>query len=233
MNDIFRKNIVTDLMVICFFTAGMISTVSAEEKSKSLCYIGITIPYTTVNGDFDGKSYMVDWQEVVYLVPKVESNFGWGFLFGIRRQKFAGEFRYIESTHNVSSLVGKNKAKYHLVTFNFKYHFLSEGKPIQPYVLIGYNLVSVLRVKNGYYHYWFETETTGDAEYSTDFVPTFNIGFGSSFCFNSRVTLFGEIEYRWLKYLSVFGTTTEDIEDGLSGSGLNVITGLTIIIKHF
>lgn len=215
------------LVLILLFgmgSAGMGSAVSAEEKyyAKQGTYIGLTLPYNAINGNFDGESFLSRQSEII-LVPKVESSFGWGILLGGRRQKWAGELSYLRSTHDVTWLGAKGEATYNIVSLDFKRYFLVDG-PVQPYFLLGWIPYASFVVKDGSAS---SSGDVGDATF-TALLTGLNLGGGLAFYLHPRVSLNGGIIYRLILFGDAEGVegVTAPIEDPLSGSGLNLNVGI-------
>lgn len=204
-------------VVISMSMLGMAFTVSAEEKkyyAKKGFYVGVTVPYNTIGGDFDGETALIAPGEVI-LVPKVESNYGWGILIGGRGPSSAIELSYLRSTHDVTWLGAKGEADYNMVNLDFKGFFLAD-KPTQPYLLLGL-CFPWLVVKDA------SADVYGDVGDATFKGIGLNLGGGLAYYLHPKVSISGGVIYRWISYGSAEGVsgTDRDMEDRLGGSGLN------------
>jgi hypothetical protein len=208
------------LIFIFYFFTG--SIVLAEEErvyyAKNGFYMGVTTPYNTINGDFDGETILVASDEIV-LVPEIENNYGWGILIGGRDKNGAVELSYLRSTHDASFLGAEGEAVYNMINLDLKGYFLAD-KPVQPYLLMGLCIP------------WLVVEDASATAYEVGDV-TFkgiglNLGAGLAYYFHPRVSINGGVTYRWITYTSAEGVSGKNrsIEDELSGNGLSFNVGM-------
>lgn len=220
------SKVVGFLSVLLIFMFGVTFRVSAEEKfyAKEGFYMGITLPYNTIGGDFEGNSMLIGPDEII-LVPKVEGDFGWGIALGGRGKKWAGELSYLRSTHNVTWLGAQGEAVYNLVTLDFKRYFLVD-KSVQPYILLGWIPSAWLTVKDGSADVFGRV---GDATFIEIFSAGLDLGGGLAFYLHPRVAINTGILYRLVYFATAEGVIGEpgDIEDSLNASGLSYNVGLT------
>ncbi len=231
MNFILKKTMrFFIIVVVLIFAFGKISQLSANKKyyAKNGIYVGLTFPHNTIGGDFDGVSFLTDGYDVA-LLPKVESNIGWGILLGMRGSQFAIELSYLISSHDITWLGAKGEADYSMAIFNTKYYFQSD-KPIQPFIQCGIIFLPLLVVKDGYYNYHDDYIT--DARYTSTF--GLNLGGGLSFYLHPLISIFGEIIYRGIIFDEVQNPTIEDEDsfwlqtiEELDVSGFNFNIGIT------
>ena len=182
------------IIVFTFFTRS--PKISAEDSffPKKGFYIGLNLPYNSIEGDFDGDGdVLVGLGEAIF-IPDIESNWGSGVLMGIKFNQTALEVSYLKSTHDASFLDVKTRAVYQMV--NIDYKIFSTGKRWQPYFLVGF-CIPWLKVKDFRYTPYGESEIT-DAGFSDGF--GFNIGLGHACYFTPRVSLNTETVYRMIKY---------------------------------
>jgi hypothetical protein len=86
-------------------------------------------------GHFDGDHYFENGG-VFYLVPKLDSSFGWGGGFGFRAKSTDTDFFYAKTTHDYTYPGFEDgKAHYSLVGFDTKVFIVPKGI-IQPFVSI-------------------------------------------------------------------------------------------------
>lgn len=231
--------------LVLIFTVGMGTAVSAEEKeekydaslffknpfffAKQGTYIGFTLPYNNIGGDFDGETVLVSFDDII-LVPKVEGGLGWGISLGRRGAKTAGELSYLRSYHDVTFSTAKGKAILNIVSIDFKYYLVVD-KPVQPYLLLGWNPAAWLTVKDGSASVpEFGAPEVGDATFTAIFqVKSINLGGGLAYYIDPNLSLNVGIIYRLISFERAEGVAFEGpIEDPLDGSGLNFNIGIAL-----
>src|SRR3990172_2133588 len=209
------------LAIVLISTFGITSWVSAEQKyyAKDGFYLGLTVPYNTIDGDFDGKTFEVG-EEEINIVPDIESNFGLGITLGGRFGKGAFELSYLRSSHDATWLGANFDVDYNLVNLDGKYYFLAD-KPMQPYLLLGLCLPWLV-VKDG------SANVDGDVDDATYTGIGLNVGGGIAYYFHPQVSINAGIVYRWIGYRHLSGVSESgSLDETLNGSGLNYIVGMT------
>lgn len=207
--------------------AAIASAVLAEEKhyAQEGHYIGIAIPYNTVGGDFDGETLLtLQDSDTIAVLPKIESNYGYGILLGVREARTALEFSYLWSNHKGTFQGVESEVEYYLFNIDGKYYFLSD-KPIQPYLLGGMTCHRLV-VKNGKTTCDISCQTGGN--YANDAVwqgVGLNLGSGIAFYLHPRWSLSGGIIYRWIEIGYESDVVASDQHTGkkVDISGLNFI----------
>jgi hypothetical protein len=97
--------------------------------------IGITVPYITFAGYFDGVHFYNTGAEIL-LVPKVEGAFGYGLTAGSRKGSLEWDLYYMHSSHNFTFEDIKDTAVFDAVGANTRFVVGSSGV-IRPYVNMG------------------------------------------------------------------------------------------------
>lgn len=222
-----RWKVIGFLAVVLVFTFGMLFAVPTEAKLlfgpnlyiKEGFYLGGMVLYHTIGGDFDGETMLTISDEVFY-VPKVEGNYGWGIVVGLRDPRFEAGLGFFGSTHDVSFFETEGEADYLHLDLNVKPNFLIADRPIQPYLLLGVGIGS-LYVKDGS----ATTNDIGDASFRG---IGLNVGGGIGYYFHPKVSISGGVLYRLMVYTSVTGVTEtpRDLADRLGGSGVNFNIGI-------
>jgi len=202
-------------------TLSISTGVLAQDTSyvKEGVYVGITIPYNTISGDFDGNSLLASATEII-VIPKIESGMGFGALVGMRFKKGALELSYQNSAHDATWLGAKGTVAYNAIDIDFKIYPSTESQ-IQPFLLFGMG-IPWLVVHDGAATF----SAVGDATLRGF---GFNIGGGVSYYFDPRICVNGGVIYRWINYSTATGVSgvTNTIQDGLGGSGLSFKFGVT------
>lgn len=206
-------------VVVVVSTLSISTGVLAQDTSyaKEGLYVGPTLPYNTISGDFDGNTLLASTTEII-AVPKVESGFGFGALLGVRFKKGALELSYLRSEHDATWLGGKGTVAYNIVDIDFKI-YPSVDSPIQPYLLLGMGFPWLV-VHDGS----ASGTAVGDATLTG---IGLNIGGGLSYYLHPTICVNGGVIYRWINYSTakvVMGVSRE-IEGGLGGSGLRSMLG--------
>lgn len=187
--------------------------------AKSGFYIGLNVPYNTIGGDFDGKRIMVSIDDLI-LVPKIDSNFGWGVTLGTRSEKGAIELNYVRSKHDGTWMGLKGESVFNMVSVDFKGFFLTD-KPIQPFLLYGIGY-SRLVVKDGSVN---EKGDVGDGTFSG---LGANLGAGLAYYIHPRFSVHGGIIYRAILYFIGEGVKSYGtFDENLYGGGLSGNIGVT------
>lgn len=197
------------------------STVLAQDTTQQNYYatmgitVGFIVPYNTISGDFDGERVLTGTNDI-FLLPKVEGNYGWGVTVGIRGTFAAMELSYLTSTHDVTFLGAKGKADFNAVILDFKYYFWAD-KPIQIYPTVGIGFPWLV-VENAHATLGSQGNSSfnDDAFFGT--AVTFTPGGGVLLYLSPSFSLGAELIYRW----TIFGTVNGieiDKENTLTGNG--------------
>jgi hypothetical protein len=186
--------------------------------------IGVVVPYDTFAGDFDGSNYFNSGQEI-YLVPKMESAFGYGVSAGSRRGGMDWEFFYAHSQHNFTWADLSDTAVFDAVGANTRFNANVRGI-FKPYFNMGMDFCW-LKANNASMT-TYGTLRTGSAKYSG--VELFG-GLGIGISPVKLVTLYIGGELRWGMFGRVKGVLgeTQDLES-LSTLSLALRGGLVFVI---
>jgi len=196
----------------------------AQGYAKQGFYLGLYLPYNAVGDeDFDGKSYMTDDnQEVVVLLPEIDSAFGLGLAFGYRFSKASFEINYLQSSHdadwsNAGWVAMGDEAELSIFNLDARYYF-NTGDAVQPFIYGGINLTT-LTAKD----FAADPYSSDDAEFRG---AGFNIGGGVAFYLTPQFALTGTVLYRYVKMedLDAAGVSGE-IDHSLNASDVNFMLG--------
>jgi hypothetical protein len=114
-----------------------VSLTATAQELKIQPYTGIAADYIFLTGSFDGESFFTTDDEII-LVPKLQSDFGFGILFGFKMGKGAVDFAYHMSRMEYTSMEDgfSGKSTSHFVRYlSYKRHFnTTEEKRFIPYV---------------------------------------------------------------------------------------------------
>lgn len=206
--------------VVVAFIFGMIflngTGVVFAKKGFSL---GVDFPYNSIESDFDGKrGYVSTNGNETLLVPKIDSAFGFGVLFGFGyTPESALEINYQASTHR-STWQGLNfDVNYSVLNFNYKYSFQDFGET-QPYLMLGLGL-NTLTVKNG--ASMASPFQIGDAKYTG---ISFNFEGGIDHYFTPNISAGFGLAYHYVDFTQGAGISTSGkLPSGLNGSGFGMI----------
>ncbi|MBI5745738.1 MAG: outer membrane beta-barrel protein [Nitrospirae bacterium] len=203
-------------IVVFFFIT---TTVSAKEGF----YLGLGLPYNTIDGDFKGNSVLSGHNDLI-IIPDIDGAFGVGLLFGYVThygfapdQLFAIEGSFLLSVHDAEFQGQRGTVDYSLVNFDLKYLFMT-SKAIEPYLLIGISLAD-LTIENGAVS--LTTGKEGDALLTG---VGLNLGIGLDYYLTKNISLGTGVIYRIISYDIAEGVEDKSgIKDGFSGSGLGII----------
>lgn len=200
-------------------TAGKKGSNKNEKHSK--VYLGLTLPYQTVQG-LDGNSVLSNDDEVM-LVTKLRSGAGVGLVLGAiypnnsksNPMNHAIEMSYAISNHRAEWMYWSGDASYRVFSMDWMPHFRADKKT-QPFLDLGFYYHS-LSVKDAAFD--FTSATTGDAMFSGF---GFTIGGGVSHYLSNHVMVKGALKYRAGSFIAAKGVQGHlgRINDALNVSGL-------------
>jgi hypothetical protein len=199
-----------------FIAAFMIVSAASEADAGKGFYLGVGIPYNTIEGDFKGNSALEGGNEVIIL-PDIDGALGINVLmgYGFTRQ-WAIELNFLGSGHDGNWMGSAGNVDFFSFSINGKYNFPSSGAT-QPYLLFGISGNS-LNIQDGSQNLW--TGEIGDATLSG---PGFNLGGGVEHYFRKMSLRLG-VTYRFVDYTDAEGVSNSGgIEDSLDGSGFTVM----------
>jgi hypothetical protein len=187
-------------------------TVSAKEGF----YLGLNVPYTTVQGDFDGSSELTGTQEAI-AIPVIKGAFGIGVVAGIGiGESFAIEIAASDSVHNVEWLGAHGNGDQRSLALLLKHSFL-RTETIQPFITYGITY-NQLNLKDAAVNL---SGSIGDATltgWGIDF------GVGGDHYFTPYISAGGTVVYHLVEYKSAKGINESgSIDNGVNGSGLGVV----------
>lgn len=212
-----KKTIYLIPVIICFLL-GSISTAAAKQGF----YIGIGVPYSTIDGDFDGSSVVhsgPDGNWIDYL-PEMDGAFGINVQggFGIS-EHWAVEFNIIRSGHDWKWQAESDKADYYTFSMSGKYNF-SVSQTKQTYILLGISH-NELEINNG------STDLgTGQVDDGRLSGPGINIGAGIDQYLGRHICVTLGLMYRFINYNSVHGAGSGFLRAAtIKGSGFTFLLG--------
>lgn len=190
-------------------------------QNEELIYIGFSLPYNSVKGDFNGYNYLTGGGENLVL-PKIEGEYGFGATVGGNLDgNICIELNYNRSVHDTFWDGDYYQATLNIIGCDLKL-FLSDStrNSAKPYFILGAGIPSLV-VKNGASRDLWR----GNATF-TGF--SYDLGGGMELRFDRHLAFTGEIIYRRI----IFDTAeTPDlllpIQGQLSGSGVNYRMGIT------
>lgn len=138
-----------------FLTAGSLLADNPNDVIHTRTYIGVVGTSVSISntGEFTGTNYArTDLPAYeVFLLPSLQQNFGYGFLFGHREQDYAVELSYWCSNHTAvfgpatlnfpqNPSIGisqyQDSATYQSINVDFKRYFFTEQN-LQPFLILG------------------------------------------------------------------------------------------------
>ena len=137
------------LLVLVFFGSTFNAYAEDLKHFLSRFYAGVTFPYNSVSGDFNGTDVIVgkwSYSGNVIIIPRMNDNHGIGMVVGMRLQKYSFEFSYLKFNHTFSFLDIPGNANNKMFNIDIKRRFMT-NKSIQPYILFGFNF-STLTAKD-------------------------------------------------------------------------------------
>ena len=205
----------------------MSSLVSAQnlQYAQNGVYVGLTLPFNKLEGDFDGKTVVIDaYSYETIVIPRINSKSGFGVALGARSDIIAGEMSYHWSQHDDDWMGYKGVTNFNILNLDSKL-FIATDQQIQPYLLLGV-AYSWLVVEDGSVDYY----SYDDANL---YGFGFNIGGGLAIYLNPRLAIGGGITYRYLEYSTMDGVSGEtiELEKPVVGSAISFNAGLTLTFK--
>jgi hypothetical protein len=138
-----------------FLTAGSLLADNPNDVIHTRTYIGVVGTSVSVSntGEFSGTNYARtdDPAYEVFLLPSLQQNFGYGFIFGHREQAYAVELSYWSSNHiavfgpatlnfpqnpSIGISQYQDSATYQSINVDFKRYFFTEQN-LQPFLILG------------------------------------------------------------------------------------------------
>jgi hypothetical protein len=180
----------------------------------------------------------------VFLLPSLQQNFGYGFLFGHREQAYAVELSYWSSNHtavfgpttlnfppgtasSVNLSQFQDSATYQSINVDFKRYFFTEQN-LQPFLVLGVGFPWIT-LSNA------DMDAYGDINSVTLAGLAFDMGLGVEYYFDEHFALQLSAIQRWAnfteykgitgQYNSIFQYTPSSSDDG---SGLLFSVGTSI-----
>nr|MBN2276717.1 porin family protein [candidate division Zixibacteria bacterium] len=212
-----------------FCIAAMLILTSSFAFSQSFpkkIYLGLTLPYNTVGGDFDGSLslYNSGLQEGFY-IPDADGAIGFGAVAGYEKYfngklGFGAELAFERTSHDVTQSTWTSTATLIIFSGNLKAFY--DASPVEPYLLFG---ISVPRftAKNGSVSGTYQS-VFEDARFTGVGI---NLGAGINLYVMPKLNLNAGITYRYINYSRARGIGDwAEIPNGLKGSGINITGGL-------
>lgn len=229
-------------------SAGALFADNPNDVIHTRTYIGVVGTSVSVsnNGEFSGTNYARTDTPVyeVFLLPSLQQNFGYGFLFGHREQAYAVELSYWSSNHtavfgpatlnfpqNTSPSVGlsqyQDSATYQSINVDFKRYFFTEQN-LQPFVNLGVGFPWIT-ISNA------DADAKGDVGAVSLAGLAFNLGLGVEYYFDEHFALQLSAYQRWASFSQFKGITGQynsmpptTPSSGDDGSGLLFSVGTTV-----
>ncbi len=214
---------------VIMVTSGAAQLVFAQELyyAKTGIYMGLSLPYNTIGGDFNGDTVLVGSSDII-LVPSIEGGYGFGITLGVTSGQVAGEMSYLRTTHDASFQGLKGDVVYNMVNLDGKYYFLAHERA-QPYLLLGLSFPWLTIIDGS--ATLTAPPSVGDATFTG---IGLNLGTGIAYYLNPRVSINAGINYRLVWYTRAGGVVEEEkLEDALSGHGFNFNVGISYIFYTF
>jgi Outer membrane protein beta-barrel domain len=201
-------------------TLGLACLVVTDETAlaEQGFYLGLNVPYTTMEGDFDGSSVLIGSTDIIAL-PRVKGGIGLGMTAGFGIGKSAAlELDVSQTNHNLNWIGSHGDAALRTFGLFFKYNFLVD-QPGQPFLTYGI-LYNQLIIKDGSIDI---SNNIGDATL-TGWGMDFGVGY--DYFFNARYSIGGTLLYQYVEYSHADGVNESGkIDNNVNGSGLAVILG--------
>ncbi|MEI8190252.1 MAG: hypothetical protein WCI75_11105, partial [candidate division NC10 bacterium] len=207
--------------------ASQAKAITTASRVKSGLYIGASIPFNRIQGDFDGSSFLTGDEET-FFIPKFDDAKGTQFTLGYREEGAAFEVSYQKSTHRATWAdipVSAEGAVFTVWSLCIKGYLGGARSFLQPYALAGIGMPKLV-VKDG--------AIKGAAFGNATFVgEELDLGVGLALFPISRLCLFGEWTYR---YIDIRGVSQPGGEDwsiaetwgtGLSASKMMWTAGIS------
>ncbi len=200
--------------------------VSSSATAKQGFYVGVGIPYNTIDGDFDGSSVFNSEQDANWInyLPQIEGAFGINVVVGYGiSEHWAVEFDNMRSNHDWKWGTQSGKAIYYNFSINGKYNFTA-SQTTQPYILVGIGN-NDLEIKNGSID--LDTGQVGSGDFSG---PGINVGTGIDQYLGQHLCVTLGLMYRFVDYTNVNGVSGYRIDASVKGSGFTLLLGT---VYHF
>lgn len=225
-----RLKIIGISFTIFSFVSGSSSVALAKNNNTTLnyAYVGFAFLYNSFGGEFDGKTDF-DFGEEIILVPKVQSDIGFGALLGLRHNfkknnSIGVELGYNYSAHDNARAI-RSSVFSNMLFLDTKYYF-SANRAIQPF-LNGEIAFSWLRVEEGSVTSLGPPEVArvGDASFCG---LALGIGGGIAYYPHPKISINLGIIFRWLMLGYAKGELGElyDINT-LNAFNTNITVGIT------
>jgi hypothetical protein len=175
---------------------GLIKTVKEENLTRRRGFVvEVGLPSNSIRGDFDGKTFLADAEEVIVL-PEFDPGLGWSV--GVGKCGLLGTvlFSYAQSSHDVTFQGAAGDAVYHELGLMARRAFMVHSR-VQP------------DVESGAYYHWIVVrdggataeEKVGDARFTG---VGFQLGIGATFHVTDRFYVAGGPVFRgqllgWVK----------------------------------
>jgi len=215
-------------LFILFFALNL-SVLGVEKNAprKKEIYIGLSLPYNAIGGDFTGEFGLGSSQTVeIIMIPKIENGIGFGGMIGYAitaQNNFgaAAEASFQLSSHDYTWRKYSDKASFRAVNVDVKIHY--RAQPVEPYAIIGLTFPR-LTMEGGA----GLMESGNDVVYYKKTDATYSglgasIGAGLDLYMTPNISLGGRVAYRWISYSNITGEGGKfKISSGKGGSGMHI-----------
>lgn len=180
-------------------------------------YIEASAVHNTIGHDFDDGHAWVAESGNIYMMPDVDSAYGFGVALGNRVGQMLFELGYQRVEHDIHSAyygIGDQDSCYHAVDVNFRYEIFKYGR-IRPNLLIGLSWLRYDIDQN-----MFDGVNLND---TTLYGVSGNLGGGLSCYLTQKLCIKATAIHRWNRFKkSDEGHSTPDI----LGNGMNYSVGV-------
>jgi len=191
--------------------------------AKEGFFLGLNIPYTTIEGDFDGSSSLVGTQDAI-ATPRIKGAFGVGMVAGVGiGESFEIQLDISDTVHNAEWAGFHGDAEHRTVGLHLKHSFLTT-ETIQPFITYGITYDELI-IKDG------SVNTSGRIDDATFTGLGLDFGIGGDHYFNPRLSVGGTLMYHYVEYDQAKGVDESGkIDNKVNGSGLGIILNAAV---HF
>jgi hypothetical protein len=216
------------LLLAFIVSFNMASAVTYTAKKAENYYIGVAIPYQTIQGDFNGTSLLGAGVED-FSIPSIDAALGVGLVGSFSRVRqntfgYGTEVSYQWTRHDTRWLVWPEKATFQ--TLNFDLKLIYGAAPYEPYIVTGLAIL------------WLDIGQEGlgvpESQQSIDFLSDaryygfgMNIGLGVNISLHRNIVLTTRTAFRWTGFHRVRGVGQKyRISETINGNGMNLTAGL-------
>lgn len=192
-----------------------LASVSRAEVNEEGMYFSLLGVQNSIGGDFNGETAFANKEKTTAcLAPEINTDMGFGILIGGYKERIAGEFSYLCSSHETifyDELYGEIPldGEVELINFDLKLYIFKSLQAFKPYFLSGL-VIPKITIDMG-------ASGGGDAIYKGFGL---NLGLGAEIKIRNKIGLEGSAVYRGMKInrIEISGTEWEP-EDSFIATG--------------